>query len=67
MQREIRQNDSAYAFFRSLLRCEAGDLLFDGLGTDALEYHLPEDSFLRRHQISRISSVLEKAWAEACP
>jgi len=32
-------------------------LLFDGLGTDALEYHLPEDSFLRRHQISRISSV----------
>jgi len=32
-------------------------LLFDGLGTDALESHLPEDSFLRRHQISRISSV----------
>lgn len=32
-------------------------MLFDGLGTDALEYHLPEDSFLRRHQISRISSV----------
>lgn len=32
-------------------------LLFDGLGTDALEHHLPEGSFLRRHQISRISSV----------
>lgn len=32
-------------------------MLFDGMGTDALEQHLPGESFLRRHYITGISSV----------
>lgn len=32
-------------------------MLFDGLGSAALEYHLPEDSFLRRHRHCDLSSV----------
>lgn len=32
-------------------------LLFDGIGVDSLEYHLPENSFLRKHFIKEISSV----------
>lgn len=32
-------------------------LLFDGMGTDALETHLPADSFLRKHLVKTISSV----------
>lgn len=32
-------------------------LLFDGLGTDALENHLQKDSFLRRHLVCPIFSV----------
>jgi len=32
-------------------------MLFDGLGVDALEHHLPEDSFLRNHYMTGISSV----------
>jgi predicted AlkP superfamily pyrophosphatase or phosphodiesterase len=32
-------------------------MLFDGMGMDALERHLPEDSFLRRHLVKPISSV----------
>lgn len=32
-------------------------MIFDGMGSDALSYHLPEDSFLRRHCTSDISSV----------
>lgn len=32
-------------------------LLFDGLGTAALEKHLPEDAFLRRRMVCGISSV----------
>jgi len=32
-------------------------MLFDGMGMDALEHHLPEDSFLRCHLFKTISSV----------
>lgn len=32
-------------------------MLFDGMGSNALKYHLPEDSFLRRHCTADISSV----------
>ncbi|MEQ8156642.1 MAG: alkaline phosphatase family protein [Clostridiaceae bacterium] len=32
-------------------------MVFDGLGTDALEYHLEEESFLRKHLAAEISSV----------
>ena len=32
-------------------------LLLDGLGQNILEHHLPEDSFLRRHQMDTLSSV----------
>lgn len=32
-------------------------LVFDGLGANILEKHLPRDSFMRRHVISLISSV----------
>jgi predicted AlkP superfamily pyrophosphatase or phosphodiesterase len=32
-------------------------LLFDGMGTDALEHHLDTESFLRKHLITDISSV----------
>lgn len=32
-------------------------MLFDGMGSDALAFHLPEDSFLRRHCAADISSV----------
>ncbi len=32
-------------------------LLFDGMGMDALETHLPENSFLRKHLVKPISSV----------
>lgn len=32
-------------------------LVFDGLGADALFYHLPPESFLRRHMAAQISSV----------
>lgn len=32
-------------------------MLFDGMGTDAIKYHLPKDSFLRKHFIKDISSV----------
>ena len=32
-------------------------LLLDGLGVKSLEYHLPQESFLRRHFITGISSV----------
>src|SRR5665648_355708 len=32
-------------------------MLFDGMGSEALEFHLPEDSFLRRHCTADISSV----------
>jgi len=32
-------------------------MLFDGMGSDALIHHLPEDSFLRRHCTAEISSV----------
>ena len=32
-------------------------LLLDGLGQNILERHLPEDSFLRRHQADTLSSV----------
>lgn len=32
-------------------------MLFDGMGSDSLKYHLPEDSFLRRHCTADISSV----------
>ena len=32
-------------------------LLLDGLGQNILETHLPEDSFLRKHQITTLSSV----------
>ncbi len=32
-------------------------LLFDGLGMDAIETHLPPDAFLRRHLVKEISSV----------
>ncbi len=32
-------------------------MLFDGMGIDAVERHLPEDSFLRRHFVQPLSSV----------
>ena len=32
-------------------------MIFDGMGVSALEYHLPEDSFLRKHFRQAISSV----------
>jgi hypothetical protein len=32
-------------------------MVFDGLGADALNYHLPPDSFLRQHTEAKISSV----------
>ena len=32
-------------------------MLFDGLGSAALKYHLPEDSFLRRNHMTDFSSV----------
>ncbi len=32
-------------------------MLFDGMGVDALNYHLPEQSFLRQHMITEFSSV----------
>jgi len=32
-------------------------VLLDGMGVDAIEYHLPEDSFLRSHMAAVISSV----------
>lgn len=32
-------------------------LLFDGMGVDALSYHLTADSFLRKHLVTEISSV----------
>lgn len=32
-------------------------MLFDGMGSDALTHHLPEESFLRRHHAADISSV----------
>jgi len=32
-------------------------MLFDGLGSEILERHLPEESFLRRHTNSSVSSV----------
>lgn len=32
-------------------------MLFDGLGVDALEHHLPQNSFLRKHYVREISSV----------
>lgn len=32
-------------------------MLFDGMGVDTLRYHLPQDSFLRRHLIAEYSSV----------
>jgi len=36
-------------------------MLFDGMGSDALIHHLPEDSFLRRHWTADISSVFPPA------
>ncbi len=32
-------------------------MLFDGMGMDALNYHLPQSSFLRRHLVTEYSSV----------
>lgn len=32
-------------------------ILLDGLGSDALQYHLPEDSFFRKHMIKEYSTV----------
>lgn len=32
-------------------------MLFDGMGVDALNYHLPDNSFLRQHFIKEYSSV----------
>ena len=32
-------------------------MLFDGIGSSSLEYHLPNDAFLRQHKVCNISSV----------
>jgi predicted AlkP superfamily pyrophosphatase or phosphodiesterase len=42
-------------------------MLFDGMGTEALEYHLPKDSFLRRHVAGTLSSVFPPTTSAALP
>ena len=42
-------------------------MLFDGMGTEALKDHLPENSFLRRHVVATLSSVFPPTTSAALP
>ncbi len=42
-------------------------MLFDGMGTEALSDHLPENSFLRRHVADTLSSVFPPTTTAALP
>jgi len=42
-------------------------MLFDGMGTEALETHLPDNSFLRRHVVDTLSSVFPSTTSAALP